>query len=513
VGKTVRVRDGGFWLVVGMAVVLVALVLAMVAKTVMEPAATGLGAPGAPGDVASFLSATPREAPPIELTDPDAEPFSLASLRGEPVFVFFGYTHCPDVCPATTGALGLTMDAYGPGVNAVFVSVDPERDTSTWLKEYVRFLPTGFVALTGTEEEIRATADAWGARYARVETGVVDAYSMSHTAEVYLLDANGTLRAEFPFGTAPEVMEAVLRQVVSTPLLPVVTPAPPLASAAPGDSGAAVAAIDVKVISTSVWSGPPGPVILTLSTGETPLDDYALHPTVQLERTTGEAVGDAVVATPVRPPGVETVSYVANLAIPTPGDWQIKVWTTRSGTPLAGSVALTVLDPGSTTPIGAAAPRARTPTLADVGGNIRAVTTDPAPDVRLSERSTVDLLDAHEPFVLVIDSSKFRTSPACGRAIILARYMLDRWPDVGWIHLEPYPYAVVSETAVLNGTLENPSLTEPAAAWGFGEAPWGARTMPWVFVVDGQGIIRAKYQGIFGSADVDVIVTLIKQGG
>ena len=129
---------------------------------------------------------------------------------------------------------------------------------------------------------------------------------------------------------------------------------------------------------------------------------------------------------------------------------------------------------------------------------MRAVTTDPAPDLRLSGTSTVDALAAGQPFVLVVDSTRFRVSPACGRAIVMARYLLDRWRDVAFIHLEPYRYSVVADTAVLDGSLDAPTLTDPAAAWGIGGAPWGARSMPWVFVVDGHGIVRAKYQGVIG---------------
>ncbi len=141
------------------------------------------------------------------------------------------------------------------------------------------------------------------------------------------------------------------------------------------------------------------------------------------------------------------------------------------------------------------------------------MTTDPAPDLRLSGTSTVDALAAHQPFVLVIDSSRFRVSPVCGRAIIMARYLLDRWRDVAFIHLEPYRYRVIEDTAVLDGTLDAPTLTDPAAAWGIGGAPWGARSMPWTFVVDGDGIVRAKYQGVTGTEDVDVMLALIVAGG
>lgn len=546
--ETVRVLDGGFWLVVAMAAVCGVLVLAMMGRAVLAPdggsqpgwtapaeagaAGTSVepGAPGSPGesagstepvDVASFLYPTPRQAPAIELTDQDALPFSLTSFRGEPTLVFFGYTHCPDVCPATIGTMGLAMSAFGPGIHAAFVSVDPERDTPTWLKEYVRFLPAGFVALTGSADQIRATADAWGVRYARVEGATPDTYSMSHTADVYIVDANGTLRGHFPFGTEAPAMTATLRQVVATTTVAAPSQAvggspgaaPPSPSPASTQPVTAPTTLDVTVVSSSIWAGASTPVILTLRSGGVPLDDPDLHLAVQLQNALGAPVGAPVEATAVHPPGVDTVSYVAELTIAAPGAWRIDVTTTRDGAMLRGAAALTALDPGTTAAIGAPAPTAHTPTLADVGGDPKAVTTDPAPDLRLSQSSTTDALAAGRPFVLVVDSTKFRVSPACGRAIIMARNLLDRWRDVGFIHLEPYRYSVVTDTPVLDGSLDNPTLTDPAAAWGIGGSPWGAKSMPWTFVVDGHGVVRAKYQGVTGSADVDVIISLIESGG
>ena len=536
----VRVLDGGFWLVVVLAAVCGILVLAAIMRGALTPAAPGSGgssgsgatgsaaasAPASPSaapvDVAAFLYPTTRQAPSIELTDQDDRPFSLTSFRGEPVLVFFGYTHCPDVCPATVGTMGLAMDAFGSGVRATFVTIDPQRDTPTWLKEYVRYLPTGFVALTGTADQIRATADAWGVRYARVEGATPDTYAMSHTADVYLVDANGMLRARFPFGTEAPAMTAVLREVVATTTAaapssvasPSATTAPPSAPAtAPSSTTAPTTALDVTVVSSAIWAGSSSPVIQTLAAGGSPVNDPGLHPTVQLQNALGDPVGYPVPATPVQPPGVVTVSYVAELAIPSPGAWRVLVTTDRNGTPLSGEVPITSLDAGTTAALGAPAPSAHTPTLADVGGNARAVTTDPAPDLRLSQTSTTDALAAGRPFVLVIDSTRFRVSPACGRAIVMARFMLDRWRDVAFIHLEPYRYSVVTDAPVLDGSLDDPTLTDPAAAWGIGGPPWGPKSMPWVFVVDGHGIVRAKYQGVMGSADVDVIVSLIEQGG
>jgi len=527
---TTRILDSGFWLVVAMSAVLVVLVVASAlagalapgtAGPVASPSASASPSPSGPIDVASFLYPAARPAPPIELTDPGDRSFSLASLRGAPAFVFFGYTHCPDVCPATIGTVGQAMEAFGGDVGAVFVSVDPERDTTTWLREYVRFLPAGFVALTGSDTRIAATADAWDVRYAKVETGVEGAYSMSHTAEVFLVDASGMLRASFPFGTSSEVMTAVLRAVVATPTQgspsPTVTPGPnltPTPTAPPGAaSGAPDSALGIEVVSTSVWAGAASPVILSLAVDGGRLADTDIRPTAQLVSETGERVGQPVAAVPVRPPAMDTVSYVATVPIPTPGAWRLEVSATVDGAARTGSVGLDALEPGATAALGAPAPAARTPTLGDVGGVVKAVTTDPTPDLRLSERSTVDALAEGRPFVLVVDSTRFKVSPACGQAIVMARFALDRWRDVAFIHLEPYRYTLVSDTPVIDGSLEDPTLTDPAAAWGVGGAPWGPKSMPWVFVVDGDGIVRAKYQGVMGSTDVDVILALIAQGG
>ena len=269
----------------------------------------------------------------------------------------------------------------------------------------------------------------------------------------------------------------------------------------------------VEVVSSSIWSGNPSPIILTVSLNGARIDDPTLHPTVQLASIEGAPFGPIVTATPVRPPGVDKVSYVATLGIDQPGAWRLVVVAEQSGHSMRGSAVITAKDPGTTAAIGAPAPTVHTPTLADAGGIARAVTTDPAPDLRLSQRSTTDALADHKPFVLIADSVRFKVSPACGRAVVMGRFLLDRWPAVDFIHLEPYRYAVVTDTAVLDGSLGAPTLTDPAAAWGIGGAPWGPLSMPWIFVVDGNGIVRAKYQGVIGSDDIDVIVALIATGG
>jgi hypothetical protein len=219
-----------------------------------------------------------------------------------------------------------------------------------------------------------------------------------------------------------------------------------------------------------------------------------------------------VIAVAVRPPGETRVLYIASPAIPSPGWWRLAVSADRTGITLRGSTDIAALDPGTTAALGGPAPTAHTPTLDDVAGNARAVTTDPAPALRLSRTSTTDALARHRPFVLVIDSWKFRVTSACGKALVMARYLVDRWPDDAFIHLEPLRYDVVTDTPVLEGSLSAPTLTDPAAAWGLAGDPWGPTSMPWIFVVDGNGIVRSKAEGVLGTDDVDVILAMLAAG-
>jgi protein SCO1/2 len=157
---------------------------------------------------ASTALGEPVPAPALDgLWNPDRSTFDVTSLQGEPTLVFFGYTRCPDVCPATMGELFGVFEEE-PSAQAVFVSVDPERDTPEFLEEWTKYLPENLHAVTGTPGAIRRAADAWGAKYARVETTSTAGYTMSHTADLYLLDEDGRLLVTYPFGTtSAEIVE------------------------------------------------------------------------------------------------------------------------------------------------------------------------------------------------------------------------------------------------------------------------------------------------------------------
>jgi protein SCO1/2 len=136
----------------------------------------------------------------VDLVRADGTPFTLADERGRTTLLFFGYTHCPDVCPATIGELMQVLQAR-PDVRVVFVTVDPERDTPEFLAEWTKYLPEGMVGVTGSPLAIRHAADQYGVRYARVDTDSRSGYAMSHTAFQYLIDPEGNLVLTYPFGT------------------------------------------------------------------------------------------------------------------------------------------------------------------------------------------------------------------------------------------------------------------------------------------------------------------------
>jgi protein SCO1/2 len=513
--------------VLGIVVLLGAGLVGLVALQRSGGLPTAAPATPGPGDVVVFDD--PQPAPPLALTDQDGQLFSLESLRGRPVLLFFGYTHCPDVCPTTIGTVTEVLGQVGYGPRAVFTSIDPERDDVAAMKSYLQYLHPAFMALTGSPADIRTMADAWGVKYAKIETGSAGGYAMAHTADTYLVDAQGRLRAVVPFGTeAAVIAEQVEKLLAETPPPSEAPPTPPTAPTpaptggaccgrptaappTPSPSPAASGALAPMVVSSSVWSGGGSPVILKVSDDAgTLLDGTRRLRARVVSAVDGSPAGEAVPVTAVRPPGEDETFHVASLDFPSPGTWRIELVADDGAT---GSVPVNAMDPGSTAAIGSPAPDVRTPTLDDVGGLALAVTTQPQPDLRMSQTSTADARAAGKPYVLVMDSARFKVSPACGRALTMVRYLLDRWTGVPFIHLEPFEYSIVTNDAVLNGDLADPPLNDQARAFGIGPEPWTGVDMPWIFVVDGDGIVRAKYTGIVGSADVDVILSLVEGEG
>jgi protein SCO1/2 len=154
-----------------------------------------------------------RPAPALRLTDQDGKPFDLTSVRGRPVFVYFGYTHCPDVCPTSLAELRTGIKASGVDATVVFITVDPARDDPAAMKQYVDYYQAGFIGLTGTDAEVARAAAAWGVSYRRLESTSASGYAMAHSAEAYLVDGEGVLRHHLFFGAPADLIANRLREV------------------------------------------------------------------------------------------------------------------------------------------------------------------------------------------------------------------------------------------------------------------------------------------------------------
>jgi protein SCO1/2 len=142
-----------------------------------------------------------RDISAFELVDHRGKPFNNASLQGAWSFLFFGYTHCPDVCPTTLSVLNSVAQQLGSdagNVQFVFVTVDPERDTPGHLARFVSYFNSDFIGVTGKSEAIEALTKQLGVLSMRVASGEnPDSYLMDHTAGVFLVDPDGKYHAVF----------------------------------------------------------------------------------------------------------------------------------------------------------------------------------------------------------------------------------------------------------------------------------------------------------------------------
>jgi len=150
---------------------------------------------------------------PFRLIDQDGRAVSERDFAGEPYLVFFGFTHCPDVCPTTLMELSDVLDKLGGDarIGALFITVDPERDTPAELKEYLSSFNPRFKGLTGDSAAIAQVAKSYRVYLKKVPLDNGD-YTMDHTALVYLMDKNGKFVAPFNLKRRPEDAAADLRR-------------------------------------------------------------------------------------------------------------------------------------------------------------------------------------------------------------------------------------------------------------------------------------------------------------
>jgi protein SCO1/2 len=147
---------------------------------------------------------------PFSLVGTDGKPVTDRDFRGRYMLIFFGFTHCPDICPAELQVIAQALEQLGDkakNVVPIFITLDPERDTPEAMGSYVKSFGPNFVGLTGSPEAIAAAAKAYRVSYAKVEDKESAAnYGVDHSALVYLMDPEGRYVTHFSYGLSAEQM-------------------------------------------------------------------------------------------------------------------------------------------------------------------------------------------------------------------------------------------------------------------------------------------------------------------
>jgi len=168
---------------------------------------------------AAWLGTRPEATVPIggpfQLVDGNGRVVTDRDFRGKWMLVYFGYTHCPDACPTALQDMANAVDLLGARkdeVAVVFITVDPERDTPSAMKDYVSAFEAPIVALSGTPEQVAKAAKEYRVYYAKHPTK--DGYDMDHTSIIYVMDPRGRFVANFTHENSAEQIAARLRTLI-----------------------------------------------------------------------------------------------------------------------------------------------------------------------------------------------------------------------------------------------------------------------------------------------------------
>ena len=161
-------------------------------------------------DQAMTAFVAPKPLKEFSLVDQHNNPFDLARLKGRWSFLFFGFTHCPDICPSTLASLSKLREQLTKGVNGsknvqfVFISVDPKRDTAVTLKQYTSYFDPSIIGVTGTEVELRNLTQQLGAQFEVEASQDSNNYQVYHTSAIFLINPQGQYAALLtpPFDTS-----------------------------------------------------------------------------------------------------------------------------------------------------------------------------------------------------------------------------------------------------------------------------------------------------------------------
>jgi len=176
-----------------------------------EAAAPGVAFVQEDGFIGVEVIDPPRAMPDFTLTTHQNGSLSLSELRGQPTLMFYGFTHCPDICPLTLLEMQTIREALGDDgdlVNFVFISVDGQRDTPERLARYfeLRQVDDFVIGLTGTESDVRRVGADYGVKFIYGEVDANGNYAVDHTASAFLLDADGYWIKKYAFGTEHELI-------------------------------------------------------------------------------------------------------------------------------------------------------------------------------------------------------------------------------------------------------------------------------------------------------------------
>lgn len=153
---------------------------------------------------------------PFSLLDHNGEPITQEAFAGRPTALFFGFTHCPEICPTTLYELAGWIEELGEDgkdLKAYFVTVDPARDTPQVMENYVTAFTDRITGITGDEGEIARLADAWGVYHKKIPLEGGD-YTMDHTASVFLVQPDGQLKGTVAYGENSNTAVQKLRMLI-----------------------------------------------------------------------------------------------------------------------------------------------------------------------------------------------------------------------------------------------------------------------------------------------------------
>lgn len=154
---------------------------------------------------------------PFKLVDQDGEPITETAFKGHPTALFFGFTHCPEVCPTTLFEMAgwlKDLGVEGKALRVFFISVDPERDTPEVMKGYTVAFTDRITGITGKPEEMAKLLKSWKI-YAKKVPTENGGYTMDHTASVMLLDRNARLKSTIDYKESPEIALKKLRLLIA----------------------------------------------------------------------------------------------------------------------------------------------------------------------------------------------------------------------------------------------------------------------------------------------------------